>query len=293
MGTSSSRHGPADKPALLPSWALPGGSQQPTPPDAPDDDVREDSPVKDDDQSTPSSEQTPTTPKAPVQRLWQTARSSLTSASRGRTSGNGLRTAGRSYIRAKGGGRTAASTAVTGKGSVSRVGSFVADIARTGFDAALRSLDLGSFVGRSAEETFAAIVDMLAPEGASIEDAAARAAVSEALGLLYDKVVAGGGDLAALDTLAADDVRSAVESCITTYIYERWVGELGLSIERGAVSEARAVDLEQQMRAYIAESGKLELLNANILDVSWSKRDGKTLIDKVFQDAYSFIENKQ
>ena len=292
MGTSSSRSGPSDKPSLLPSWALPGGSEDQSLPDTSEDSSPEDSTNQENAEDNSGEPRTTEPSSPPSPRRWQAAKGRLTSISRG-SGGRGLRSAGRSYVRAKGGGRSAASTASAGKSSVSRVGSFVAEVARSGINGALRAFDLASFVGKSAEETFAAIADALAPEGALVEDAAARAAVAETLALLYDKVVAAGGELTVLDSLTADDLKAAMESCITTYIYGRWVGELGLSIERGAVSETRAVELEQQMRSYIMESVKLEFQNVDAIRIDWSKREGRTLIDKVFQDAYSFLEKNQ
>jgi hypothetical protein len=173
---------------------------------------------------------------------------------------------------------------------VSRLGSFLGTVGRTGIDNALRSFDLASFVGRSAEEIFVAMANALAPEGALVEDAAARVAVDETLAALYDKVIANGGDLGVLDSLTGVELAEAVETCIATYIYERWIGELGKSIERGAVSADAAVSLEQGMKAYVRESVKLKVGGKDVIQIDWAGAEGQALIETVFQDAYSFLE---
>jgi hypothetical protein len=45
------------------------------------------------------------------------------------------------------------------------------------------------------------------------------------------------------------------------------------------------------MRAYIDESVKLEVSDRDPLSIDWAAREGTDLIDRVFRDAYSFLES--
>ena len=286
MGTSSSRGGPMDKSKLLPSWARPdepnnGGDEgaEPSPED-----------------ETPPPELDATEPPAIDQidipaTAWQTAKGSLTRAARasGDERSYKIRTAAQRYVQAKGGARKASAAATGGSRAASNVGQFVASVARDGLRGALEGLNLAGLAGSDADTVFAAIADALAPPGSTVEEAAARDAVLEALVGLYEKVEAAGGDISALDSLGPEDVREAIEASTTEYIYAKWVGELGQKIERGAISEAMAVSLEREMKTYVRENVRLELKNVDPTRVNWSG-EGRAIIQRVFDNAYEFLE---
>lgn len=322
MGTASSRGGPTDKAKLLPSWALPGGSGAPDEPgqtpgdsdgsplgttdgeenhqsgDAGYGTDSERTPIGEGDEAAADSDAgnppSTTSPPPVTSGVWRDARSALTRAA---TSGGGsrgarIRSAAGSYVRARGGAGRAAAQSRSARTTVSRLSGFLSTLGRGGVTAALRSLNLANYIGRNAEEVFAAIADALSPSGALVEDAAVRAAINDVLGELYDRVAEADGDLAVLDTMPSAEVTAAIESCVAACIYERWVSELGLSIERGATSASAAVDLERGMRAYIDESVKLEIGDRDPLSIDWAASEGTDLIDRVFRDAYSFLESK-
>ena len=295
MGTSSSRGGPSDKAKLLPSWAQPGGDA------APEDESDEADESKESSSSSSSSEDEEEAQEGggaalpAVGQPWRAAKAALTTAARtggGERRGR-VKSAAAAYVRARGGGggRTAAG-ATSGRAATARLGSFLSAAAARGFEAALRSIDLGGFVGRPAEEVFAAIADALAPDGASVEDAAARAAVEKVMADLCDRVEAAGGDLAVLDTVTAEEVANAVVACVAAYVYERWVGELGLSIEKGTFSSEDAVMLEDQMKGWVGEAVALDLGGTDVLQIDWAV-EGPATVDRVFRDAYSFLENAE
>lgn len=279
MGTSSSHSGPGDGPGLLPSWA--------TTSDNIDSDNSDTAPDATDDES-PSSP----SPQAPS-RLWTNAKSSMTRYSGtggGSANRNRLRTAGAGYVRAKGGARSAGSAAQSGRASTSRLGGFLSSAVGSGVRAALESLGLRNFVGQSAETVFARLVDTLAPSGAKKEEAAARRATIEVLAYLYETIVGETDELSALENMDADTVEQAVEQSVSGYIYNRWLDELGLSIEKGAVSESNAVRLESEVREYVSSCVSIELDGKSVLDVNWDGPEGRIIVDRVYRDAYSLLE---
>lgn len=290
MGTSSARGGPSDTARLLPSWArpeaTPSGGEGGSP--ASDEGV---APAGTRDGNADRTLQ-PVDQPAPAP-LWRRAKGAMTRAARTAGKGRSIAHAASSYVQAKGGAKQATSGARVGRTVVSRLGGFVSTVAREGIGPALRAFNLGSFVERGAEEVFAAIADVLAPAGADVDGAAARAAVDEALWLLYDQVAAAGGDLAVLDSMTAENLVAAIEICIAAFIYEQWLGQLGQAMERGSISEEAAVELESGMRDYVRESVKMELDGRNAAQIDWGGREGKTLIGKVFQDSYSFLEGNE
>ena len=85
-------------------------------------------------------------------------------------------------------------------------------------------------------------------------------------------------------------VEEAIERSISGYIYHRWLDELGLSIEKGAVSESAAIRLEREVKEYVTSCVSLELRQSSVLDINWNGPEGRRIIDRVYRDAYALLE---
>ena len=181
MGTSSSFGGPGDTKPLLPSWALepvvpappPGPPLAPEQPltDGPIPVVPDGAPPQSDESPLPNPTPQPATPQLTVvlprkpSAPWRAAKRRM-----GRVASDGGRgaiaAAARSYVRAEGGARQAARTARASRAATAAFGGFLADTVRRGLGEALRRLG-GLVIGKDAVAAFAAIVDAIAPAGAS------------------------------------------------------------------------------------------------------------------------------
>lgn len=295
MGTSRTNEGPGDRTPLLPAWALPGTDPYPVSPDLQNDDAENGGDVSDGGQDGNGQPQSPVDGQPqPVseQQPWRAARRQMNSwvrAGGGRTE-NGIRPAGRAYVRAKGGSRSAATQATAGRAATERAGNFFGALARGGLSAALRALGLLSYVGRGAEEVFAAIANAIAPSGATLEEAAARRAANEVLAKLYEERVTENGDLSRLEQLTAEDVGTAVRDVVSSYVYQRWLEELGRSIEDGTTSPSEAVKLEREVRQYVRDIVLLEIPNDRLLAINWESSEGQSLVQQLFEEAYGLLE---
>jgi hypothetical protein len=280
MGTSTSNPGPFDRQPLLPSWALPPDTGN----DAEPNDGENESPDNGDQQDNSP------LPTPPV--TWQMAKASMSRfASTGER--NSLSRAGRDYVGAKGGRRAAAQAASTGKSVALKVGGFLSTVASAGIRTALDEIGLGHMVGRSAPEVLAALIDVLAPAGATLQEAAARKAADDVLEKLYEDYIAKTGDITALESLDKQGITNAIEASIAGYIYNLWLDELGLSIETKAISPLQAVGLERDVRVYVRERVRLELGEQDPASIDWNGPAGRNIIDTVFQEAYGFLEVEQ
>jgi hypothetical protein len=221
MGTQSSYRGPGDKTPLLPDWAL----QSPQPIEQDEEETLEES---DDSQTPEETETAPTTPTIPPNppRLWQAAKVKLGKCSGGGNRGDLYRKAARGYVKALGGSRKAARSSVAGRSATASLAAFLSSVASEGLDATLRTLRLSSFIGKDAVSVFAAVINVICPEGSEREDVAARESVNDALWQLYGNLVAKDGNLAPLDSLTAEQVQATVLTSLVAYIYRRWLGEL-------------------------------------------------------------------
>jgi len=286
MGTSKSYGGPADVSRLLPSWALPGGG--------------------DTGQDTPPSEgaalATPTpaavagsaragAPGVVSARPWMAAKRSLGRAVRDGGGGGNYGRAASHYVRAAGGSGSAAVAAASGSASTARIADFLSRTASAGAAEAVRLLGLQPLAGRSADEVMAALTDALAPDGATLEEAAARSAVAETLAILYEQRGLEENGLDALASMTPDDIRLTVIDLVGSFVFHRWTQDLGVAIERKAVSAAQAVGIEREMRQYIREALKLDLKGRDVMKIDWPGPEGRLIVQAIFAEAYGFLED--
>lgn len=305
MGTSRTNDGPGDRTPLLPAWALPGGAP-PASPDVPaaeedtggdgtpeegagDNGDPDDAPHGADDADRPDVSPNPQAQPPPAR--WQAAKRRLTQSARAGGGRANVSAAGRAYVRAKGGSRAAASAATQGRATAARVGGFFGAILSGGLGAALDALGLRNYIGRAAEVVFAAIANAITPPGSTLEGASARRAADEVLAKFYDAVIEADGDLGVLEAMSEEGVADAVRGVITAYVYERWLEQLGKSIESGAVTAAEAVRLEREVKQYVRDIVVLDVTNDDVLAFGRDAHRTQEVIGRLFEEAYSLLEN--
>lgn len=287
MGTSSSWGGPTGDNPLLPPWA-----EELPPPDVygPADNAGEPPSEGDDQQQEESPEKTPQPVDTPSEAAvsWGTVKGALSRLARG-TSSKGLQPVFHRYVRARRGPRMAAHTASAGRGVAGRFGGFLAGVARDGFAAAARAIGLGDFLGRDAEFVLASFVDLLAPDGAMLEDAAARKALIETTFEMFERFNVQEEGMTALDRLDADGMKEIVCMFITNYIYERFLLELVNCIERGSHSEREANQLTEQGKDFVEGEVRCDLGEVDLLTLDWNSEEGQKFVQGIYQKAYSLL----
>ena len=180
---------------------------------------------------------------------------------------------------------------MSGRASTGRLGSFLSTVATRGIETAGRELGLAGLAGRSAAAVFAEIANRLAPSGATLEEAAARRAVDDALYALYERYDLGTADISSIDQMDADAIRDAIESSVSAYIYHRWLQELGDRIEENAVTVEDAVRLEREVRDYIEHTMHLDLQDVDVLRLDWVGPEGSGIVERIYREAYGLLES--
>lgn len=287
MGTSSSYGGPSGSGALLPPWAP---AIEPV--------VTE--PVS---QVTPANVPTgePPTPSEPepaqqivqTQPKWSGPKNSLSryASSGGSATTAGavyLRSAGRGFVRAQGGARSASRAARAGVSTAQGIGSFLGALSSRGVSDTARAYRLGAFVGKSADSLLAAVVDQVAPAGAQLEQVAARAAAVETLAELFAEHGVAAEGLAALEGLTADAVRTVMERFLCRYIFERLIQTLGKTLENRPAAEV--VRLESGVKRYLEGTIRLDLAGVDVGALDWMGAAGRDLITGLYDEAYGLME---
>lgn len=299
MGTSKSYGGPGGKPPLLPRWALGGGGSG----DGGDGDGANGNGEGDGsngngpDGNGPSGE--PPSPSSnnpqqaasgtPTLNPWTAARRAMGGFSGGGGGGQRLGNAARRYVQAKGGASRAARSAPSGRGATAALGGFLSGVATRGVADTFRALGLADAIGRPAEAVLAVIVNTIAPSGATLEEMAARRAVNETLVFLFDKYGVDERGIEQLNRLDADGVQETIKASVSSYIFQRWLGELGKKIDERAISPREAVRLERDVRNYVRDALMLDLKGRDPLRIDWAGREGRELVDRIYTEAYGFL----
>lgn len=290
MGTSKSFGGMKDINPLLPGWSLSdissnessselaNGSEQ---------DVNtpvQGEPAKESEQdvNTPEPRQTQTMP-------WKAANTSLGKLTSGNSSKDSLAKAGRSYTRAQGGSKAAASSSTSARASSAKLGSFLSSIGSKGINQTLSDFGLSHVIGKDADWVVAAILDFIAPNIASRQDSIVRESMCETLEDLYEKYDLANADITNLDQMGISDIEQVFEKAISSYVYNRWLAELGIAIEKKSVSPSEAVNLEREIKIYVRESISIDLQEIDILNFDWQSSQGQQFIEKKFQEAFELI----
>jgi hypothetical protein len=194
----------------------------------------------------------------------------------------------RAYVRAQGGAKAAAASAVAGKGTLARLGSFFGDVARLGFEEALRENGLGDLVGLGPEAVLRGIADLISPESATHDDADARHAAVGVLNKMLDQAVTE-EELALLfeSKASADGVRDLFEQFVVEFIYGKMLRMLGEGLESSPVDTATKRVRSKEILDYIASRVKLEMaFFRDVATFDFDGERGRTLVESVFESAY-------
>jgi hypothetical protein len=301
VGTSKSYGGPGDGPPLLPDWALGDGEPTPNgqPPAIPFPLADTPNPVP---TGVPTAGVFPASPLPDVtagripalpitSRPWRLASTAMGKFASPGGSRRELKSAGRKYVRARGGSTRAARASTAGRAATSGIVGFLSDVATRGVEDTLRGFGLQSVLGQPVEEVLAAIVNALAPVGVDFEDIAARRTVDEVLVSVFERFDVLNGGIERLNAMDAAGVQEAFQLSVAEFIFQRWMLELGRRIEDRAMTAREAGKLEREVKAYVIEAAKLDLRGRDPVKTNWKTRESQKIIEDIYREAYNFLES--
>jgi len=266
MGTSSSFDGLTNGSPLLPPWAQ--------------DEVIENPDDNEEQDEIPES----------LSGSWQSAKSLMTRYVNSSGDTEKLKQSARSYVQARGGATGASRAAISGKNAASNLGNFFSGVINQGIERTLESYGLHHIIGDSVENVFMAIAESLSPKGDSIENSIARQATIDTLAFVYDKYEFEDYNIEKFNSMKEDDIREVLELCIESYIYERWLQELGIRIEKNAISEKQAIRLEMDVKDLVKSSISFDFQDYDLLNINFKDGAGKSIIDNIYKQAYTQLE---
>lgn len=271
MGTSKSNSGLSPKMSLLPDYAPPPDPNEPLPPQE-EDNLDGEHPVTGD---------------------WSNAKAALTAVtkadnSRSRTSK--LSTAVRSYVSGSGGAKRLRQSSIGGRQVGRSLGRVLFAITSGGVISTFEGEGVENLTGQPTEIVFAKLAKQLSSKGGTVEETIANIALVEALSYLYEQFNLTTNDLTTLDSLTEDQAKEVIQVYVSSYIFERWINELGIKIENSSLSEMQIVELEDEVREFIHESVKLNFNDAKLHSLRFDNGGDKKAIDEIFNQAYKMLE---
>jgi hypothetical protein len=182
-----------------------------------------------------------------------------------------------------------ATSARSGRQTAGSLAGFVANGIRNGFAEAARQIGLNNLVGRDVEFVLSSFVDLIAPSGATVEQAIARDALNDTLWEVFDRYGVNTEGIGALDKLGRDELTEVVGLYISNYVNERLQQELFYRVERGTMNETEANNCATQIKDFVFEVVRLDFQGIDPVNFDWQGSDGKKLIEQKYQEAYSLL----
>ncbi|MEA2238195.1 MAG: hypothetical protein QOC81_2919 [Thermoanaerobaculia bacterium] len=169
---------------------------------------------------------------------------------------------------------------------------FLSDVARGGIVEAARRLGIQDLVGRDVQFVLASLIDLLAPTGSLLEEAAARAAIIDTLFEFCDHYDLAGEGVNALNAISAPDLGEALKLTVCNVVESRFKEELTSRVERGDVSEQNGDRIFSEIGEFVREMIDLRLDGHDLLSMDWGGDEGAAFVEQLYADAYLVLENK-
>jgi hypothetical protein len=289
MGTSASNGGPKRNTELLPTWATnpdDGNNGQNEEGDN-NDSPETESPLNIDNSAANQSETSVANAPA-ITGNWGAAKGALSRYAKG-TAGSSLKKAASSYIKTLGGSSKATKASGAGISTGGIFVNFISSVSRNGYQETLIQYGLADCIGKSSEEVLAKIADRIAPIGSTNDEAIARNAVLISLDALYERLLNDGKDIDSLGSLDEGTLKNSVEEFVGTYIFKKWVYEVGLAIEKNELTEKEAISLEKEIKVFVRDEVRSALKDKDIIKLDLTVGEGKKIVENIFESAYSTI----
>lgn len=278
MGTSSIYGGPSDKNPLLPE-----GFEDEYVDDEDLDNYDSDDETENE-ENKPSEEQKQ---EGPLKGSWQETKKAMSQFITG-TSNNKGRIAS-NYVRASGGSSVASSKAVSGRSATVQLGNFLSSIVRDGIYKTLESLHI-DYIGKNVETLLSEMVNLISPNSATKEDAAARNALIEVECKMYEFIVENGMDLESLDTMNEAMFDEIMSSYVTAYIFEKMLNDLQSSFEKYGDNTQIALQKEKEFKQFIQISVELKLKDAKLSKLDYQDKSIDRFVKELYAECYSILE---
>lgn len=218
---------------------------------------------------------------------WSTAKRNMSRYASG-TSKNFKRVVS-SYVKAHGGAKNAAKSAVGGIRSTANFGRFLINSSNQGIRETLSQYQI-AYEGRTAKDILTDVINKLAPIPITKEDSVARKALIRTMEVLYERIEDENIDISTLDKIDKVLLNEMIPIQIESYIYERIINDLGSRIEVNSSSPADAINKENELKEYISSKVEATLNGTDFSKLDFSKNIEKEVV-YLYNQCYKVMED--
>ena len=280
MGTSSPTSGSASGSALVPTWLDEPGSGPPL--GGGTEDGSQDA-QQDGQHGGPK----PPIPATVQSGRFQSARTNFSRfASSGGSDQRALRRAVRDYVRSgTGGSKNAVRRMAPSRSSAGRALGVLRGLQRDGMQETLRLLNLQKLSGRSVQDIFTGLTEVVCQDGGTIDEAIARDAWLETIAELDQFGIDN------LDALTEDQVRELFLNFVAHSIEARLYQEIGINSFKLSDDLDNIEAFDRQFRDYIERSVR-DSFSGDISQLSnMSEDDIRHIVDVTYLETWELLEH--
>jgi len=188
------------------------------------------------------------------------------------------------------GGRSGRPRARSGLRVGANIGGFLSRVGTVGLTEALREVGLGHLAGRSAAEITSGLLDELAGPASTLDDQAARSALSDLNDELLrnaqtaaqvEQVLKGALDMRGLGGLLLQYFGHYIYRRFCRDFYERWVKTAGSGQTTSAL---------HKIKSYITEALRTRTVGIDLTNVNWRGREGAGIIQSILTETCRVFE---
>lgn len=150
---------------------------------------------------------------------------------------------------------------------------------------ALRLFNLQALAGRPVAEVFDALVDELCPDGGTIDEAVARDALIDAIGIFLEQ------DLGTFGELTPDQLNDFLAEVMTGSIVSKVINEIGTNSLHGSANDNLYRDAEIALRDFTAGAVRDALARSFDANRTMSAERMENNIREIFVDSFEILES--
>lgn len=189
------------------------------------------------------------------------------------------------YIKASGGAHKMFNSSYAGKKVAKNIGNFFDNVINKGLEATLNSIGV-EYIGKSINDIFSNLINILAPDSNTKEDIVAKEATCEALTKIFDYVESNEMDLNCIENMPAELIHESIKEYISSYIWISIMKDLGSRLEIYISNSSDSYNLEKEFKSMISGIVDVEIKN----NESMINNDIPSAINFLYERCLSVME---
>lgn len=264
MGTSSRYNGPTGNNPLIPNGYIPENDNIPNKDEINKKKIKE----KED------------------KEKWKNAKSNMTRCLNRKMS---EKKAIKSYVKALGGAKKAASKSVSAKNATIVLGNFLSNISKNGIGNYLNNNNI-EYKNRNIEDVLSDVANILSPSGDTKENSIVREAMFNIIGELYDEINENNGDIEDLNNFTTENFSEIMNNFISEVIFQKLMNDLGSREEISNQETSQLMKIENEIKLYISNIVDITLSQEKYDEFNYSNTEINEIVERLYTNCYKSLE---